>query len=198
MLNALSGPMGEIMYRAIHSTISRGLPLCALLLAAAPAAYACGDKLVGLGGGAPFARIHPGHYVAQILFFIRPESALLALDRTAHLADHLERSGHSVSLVSNEQDLEGALRHRHTDLVLAAPDDVAAVRAHLADGVDAPAVVSVTAAVDETATDAAVLSGCQLQVSYRQSRQAAQAIDTLVSRRQGRAVPDCATSVERR
>ena len=185
------------MYTAIHSTIMRGLLLGALLLAAVPPAQACGDKLVGLGGGAPFARIHPGHYVAQILFFVRPESALLALDKVAHLTDHLERSGHSVSLVGNEQDLEGALRRRHTDLVLAAPDDIAAVRAHLAEGVDAPAVVSVTAAAEEGRADSALLTGCQLQVSYRQSKEAALAIDSLVSRRQGRAVPDCASSAER-
>jgi len=193
----LGGRAGQIMYRAIHSTIRRGLPLFALLLAAVPGAQACGDKLVGLGGGAPFARIHPGHYVAQILFFFRPESALLALDKMGHLRDHLERSGHSVSLVGNEQDLEGALRHHHTDLVLAAPDDIAAIRAHLADGMDSPAVVAVTASTDEAHSDSALLSGCQLQVSYRQSREAAQAIDSLVSRRQGRAVPDCASSVER-
>jgi len=185
------------MYRANHSTIIRGLSLCALLLAAVPTAQACGDKLVGLGGGAPFARIHPGHYVAQILFFFRPESALLALDRMGHLKDHLERSGHSVSLVGNEQDLEGALRHRHTDLVLAAPDDIAAVRARLAGDTDSPAIVSVTAAADEGRPDSALLSGCQLQVSYRQSKEAALAIDSLVGRRQGRLVPDCASSAER-
>jgi len=185
------------MFFAILSAMRRGLPLCALLLAAMPAAQACGDKLIGLGGGAPFARIHPGHYVAQILFYIRPESALLALNRTVHLADRLERSGHSVSLVNNEQDLEGALRRRRTDLVLAAPDDVSAVRAHLVSGPESPAVVSVLAAAGEANPESALLSDCQLQVSYRQSRQAALAIDSFVSRRQGRAAPDCASSTER-
>ncbi|MDE2219155.1 MAG: hypothetical protein KGJ52_02145 [Gammaproteobacteria bacterium] len=167
-------------------------------MSAVPVALACGDKLLGMGGGAPFARIHPGHYVAQILYFIRPESALLALDRTVHLADSLERSGHNVSLVGNERDLEGALRKHHTDLVLAAPEDIAAVRAHLVAGADAPAIVAVTRAADSNGAGSAPLSGCQLQVSYRQGRQAAQAIDSLVGRRQGRAVPDCVSSADRR
>src|SRR5882672_8124075 len=51
-----NGRVGQTMFRAIHSIIRRELPLCALLLAAIPAAQACGDKLIGLGGGAPFAR----------------------------------------------------------------------------------------------------------------------------------------------
>ena len=186
------------MDNANHLTRTRGLLLCALLLAIVPAAQACGDKLIGLGGGAPFARIHPGHYVAQILLFIRPESALLALNRTVHLADRLERSGHSVTMVNNEQDLEGRLRQHRTDLVLAAPDDVPAVRAHLVGGPGSPAVVSVMAAAGEAHPDFALVSDCQLQVSYLQSRQAALAIDSFVSRRQGRAVPDCASSAERR
>src|SRR5260221_7541404 len=196
MLKAL-GRVGQVMFSAIHSKIRREVLLCALLLAVLPAAQGCGDKRIGLGGGAPFARIHPGHYVAQILFYIRPESALLALNRTVHLADRLERSGHSVSLVNNEHDLEGALSRGRTDLVLAAPDDVSAVRAHLAGGPDSPAVVSVLAAAVEANPESALLSDCQLQVSYRQSRQAALAIDSFVSRRQRRATPDCASSAER-
>src|SRR5260221_11028181 len=97
MLKAL-GRVGQVMFSAIHSKIRREVLLCALLLAVLPAGQGCGDKLIGLGGGAPFARIHPWPYVAQILFYIRPQSPLLALNRTGPLADRPRRPAPRVSL----------------------------------------------------------------------------------------------------
>ena len=51
-----------------------GLLFFVMGMAVAPSIEACGDKLVGLGGGVPFARIHPERYVGQILLFARLDS----------------------------------------------------------------------------------------------------------------------------
>ena len=60
--------------------VSRALLAFALGLVSAATADACGDKLVGLGGGVPFARIHPQHYVGRIVVYARPDSELRYLD----------------------------------------------------------------------------------------------------------------------
>ncbi len=178
--------------------VTRGLLLGVLLMAVNPWVLACGDKLVGIGGGAPFARIHADHYLAQILFFARPDSVLRSFDRMAHLTDRLERSGHSVRVIDSDTALASALRDHRTDLVLAAPDDAASIRTHFANAHAAPAVLAVVQLSDHRAANAPLLTSCQLQMSYHQSRDAEAAIDSFISRRQAGAIPDCAASDERR
>jgi hypothetical protein len=168
----------------------------AIALTAAPLVNACGDKLVGLGGGVPFARIHPDRYVGRIVLFARPDSALRSFNEKAHLSHHLERSGHTVLLIDNESDLEGALRAAATQVVLAAPADAMALRGRLRGGSTAPLVVALVTS-PAGADSEPLFSGCAVQVTAGQGKNVLRRVETFISQRQAGTAPNCAGTAER-
>ena len=44
------------------------------LVAAVPSALACGDKLMVLGGGLPFERVHVGRRQSNVILFLNPDT----------------------------------------------------------------------------------------------------------------------------
>jgi hypothetical protein len=156
-----------------------------------PAAEACGDKLVGLGGGVPFARIHPQHYVGRIVLYARPDSELRYLDDKIRLGLRLQRDGHSVKVIYNDHDLDSALQDSGTDLILADQKYVSSIKALLPVRSGSPMVLSVvsSAAPAILRADDAV-SGCEFQVSLEQSKAVASALQGLMTRQKAGAV-DC-------
>ena len=171
--------------------ISRALLAFGLGLVLVPAAEACGDKLVGLGGGVPFARIHPQHYVGRIVLYARPDSELRHLDDKIRLGQRLQRDGHSVKVIYNDHDLDSALRDSGTDLILADQKYVSSIKALLPVRSGSPMVLSVvssTAPAILRADEAA--SGCEFQVSLEQSKAVASALQGLMTRQKAGAV-DC-------
>lgn len=174
-----------------------GMLFFAMGLALAPSIQACGDKLVGLGGGVPFARIHPEHYVGQIVLFARRDSELKTFDEQAHLSHYLERSGHSVRLIDNDRDLDGALLGHPTDLVLAAPADAQALRTRLSGDSSAPLVLALVTVPGTAASAGTLVSSCLLQASFKQSRSVVRTVEGFISRRQAGTVINCAGAGER-
>jgi hypothetical protein len=171
--------------------ISRALLAFGLGLVLVPAAEACGDKLVGLGGGVPFARIHPQHYVGRIVLYARPDSELRYLDDKIRLGLRLQRDGHSVKVIYNDHDLDSALQDSGTDLILADQKYVSSIKALLPVRSGSPMVLSVvsSAAPAILRADDAV-SGCEFQVSLEQSKAVASALQGLMTRQKAGAV-DC-------
>lgn len=179
----------------MRARILRFLPglLAGVMLAGA--AYPCGDKLVGLGGGVPFARIHPQHYVGQIVLYTRPDSGLRSVNDRIRLGQRLQRDGHTVRLVDNPQDLDIILRGTAADLVLADQKDAASIKARLNDDPNAPmllSLVGVPAAAELQGAGAG--PGCEFQVQLEQSKAVAAALQSLMTRRQSGAVPGCASN----
>jgi hypothetical protein len=176
--------------------VSRALLAFALGLFSAATALACGDKLVGLGGGVPFARIHPQHYVGQIVFYARPDSELHSFDDRIGLGRRLQRDGHSVRVIYNDHDLDSALRDKGTDLILTDQKYAPSIKARLPVGSASPMVLSVVS----SAAPGAVLQaegaapGCEFQVPLEQSKAVAIALQGLMTRRQAGAVHDCASN----
>lgn len=178
----------------MHARVLRFLPAITLGLTLAGVAGACGDKLVGLGGGVPFARIHPEHYVGHIVLFMRQGSELRSVDERMHLSRRLQRDGHVVRMVDNDRDLEGALRGAATDLVLADQKDAADVIGRLP-ATDAPILLSL---VGPPATASLQAQGggpgCAFQVALDESKLVATALQTLMTRRQSGAALGCASN----
>jgi hypothetical protein len=172
--------------------------LCfAMGMAVAPSIQACGDKLTGLGGGVPFARIHPEHYVGQIVVFARPNSDLQSFNQQGRFSHQLERSGHTVRLIDNESDLEGALRANPTDLILAAPADAQALRARLTANSSAPLVLALVTVPAAGSGAEPVVSHCLLQASANQSKSVLLTVEGFINRRQTGAAINCAGAAER-
>jgi hypothetical protein len=174
---------------------SRALLAFALGLLSAATAEACGDKLVGLGGGVPFARIHPQHYVGQIVFYARPDSELRSFDDRIGLGRRLQRDGHSVKVIYNDHDLDSALQDKGTDLILADQKYAPSIKARLRSGSASPMVLSlVSGAAPAILRADGAAPGCEFQVPLEQSKAVATALQGLMTRRQAGAVYDCASN----
>ena len=163
----------------------------------APSIQACGDKLIGLGGGVPFARIHPEHYVGQIVVFARRNSDLQSFNLQGRFSHQLERSGRTVRVIDNEGDLEGTLRANPTDLILAAPADALALRARLTTHSSAPLVLALVTGPAAGSGAEPVVVDCSLQVSANQSKTAIRTVEDFIIRRQTGTVANCAGAAER-
>ncbi|MEP6885218.1 MAG: hypothetical protein ABJC66_10760 [Gammaproteobacteria bacterium] len=163
----------------------------------APSILACGEKIVGLGGGVAFARIHPEHYVGQIVVFARRDSELQAFNEQGRFSHHLERSGYKVRLIDNERDLDGALHDKPTDLVLASPADAQALRARLTGHSSAPLVLALAAVPAAGSGAEPVVSNCLLQASFNQSKDVLRTVEDFINRRQTGTIINCAGTAER-
>jgi hypothetical protein len=167
----------------------------ALGLLSVATAEACGDKLVGLGGGVPFARIHPQHYVGQIVLYARPDSELRYLDDRLRLGLRLQRDGHSVKVIYNDHDLDSALQDKGTDLILADQKYAPSIKARLRGGSASPMVLSlVSGAAPAILRADGAAPGCEFQVPLEQSKAIATALQGLMTRRQAGAVYECASN----
>jgi hypothetical protein len=180
----------------MDARVSRALVALALGLVSAATAEACGDKLVGLGGGVPFARIHPQHYVGQIVLYARPDSELRHLDDRIRLGLRLQRDGHSVKVIYNDHDLDSALQGRGTDLILVDQKYAPSIKARLPAGsASSPMVLSLVSSAAPAILQAdGAVPGCEFQVPLEESKAVATALQGLMTRRQAGAVHDCASN----
>ena len=89
---------------------------CGVLLAGS--AWACGDKLVALGGGVGFQRVmvsrHPGH----IIILLEPASGLEAANKKFNLVTSLSLAGHDVSIAKSTEELRQLRATVKPDLIL--------------------------------------------------------------------------------
>src|SRR5262245_23278524 len=90
--------------------------VCAVSLAGS--AWACGDKLVALGGGVGFQRVvvsrHPGH----IILMLEPDTGLDAANKRFNLAASLSLAGHEVFVARSDDELREQRATAKPDLIL--------------------------------------------------------------------------------
>jgi hypothetical protein len=145
------------MNAARFGTAALAAAACACSLASS--AWACGDKLVALGGGIGFQRVvvsrNPGH----IILVLEPASGLEAANKRFNLVASLSLAGHEVSIARNDDELREQRAAGKPDLILV---DAASTKQYVmspAAGGTEPAVIPVSYA-DENS---------QLPVSRQQS-----------------------------
>ena len=87
-------------------------------LSLAGSAWACGDKLVALGGGVGFQRVivsrNPGH----IILMLEPASGLEAANKRFNLVASLSLAGHEVFIAKNDDELREQRATAKPDLIL--------------------------------------------------------------------------------
>ena len=113
---------------------------CAVSLAGT--AWACGDKLVALGGGVGFQRIivsrHPGH----IILLLEPATGLAAANDKFNLVTSLSLAGHEVSVARNQDELKQQRASVKADLILV--DVESTTRYDTGAGGTGPAIIPVS------------------------------------------------------
>ena len=107
-------------------------------------AWACGDKLVALGGGVGFQRVvvsrNPGH----IILMLEPASGLDAANKRFNLVASLSLAGHEVFIAKNDEELSELRATEKPDLILV---DAASTKQYDVTGAasgSGPAIIPVT------------------------------------------------------
>jgi len=155
----------------------------------ASAALACGDKLVALGGGVPFDRIHSDH-PGNVLLYLNPASRLTAANNDLRLDRALTRAGHTVRTVATRDDLDRAVRDAAADVVLMDWADARELDASLTDKVPTLPVRYGAGTADTALAGAG--SRCVIDADKRRAIVLVRAVNTIVEGHdEGRPV-DCA------
>jgi hypothetical protein len=141
-----------------------------------PAALACGDKLVALGGGMSFERVFSSRHPGKLILFLRPDSALRAANADLRIDAALERAGHNVRTVATRAELEQALRDASADLVVADWVDARELNTEVGGQV---AILPVSAGSERRA---AASSGCLVDASKRKGRQVVHAVEQVLTK----------------
>jgi hypothetical protein len=162
----------------------------ALGLLALSAALACGDKLVALGGGVPFERIHVARHAGQVILYLNPETRLRAANSEIRLDVALTRAGHKVRTVSSRVDLERALQETHADLVLMDWADAMQLNARLTDKI--PTLPVIYGGGPEEFAQAQSQNACVMETNKSKGGQLMRAIEHILEDHEKGLPVDCA------
>jgi hypothetical protein len=105
-------------------------------------AQACGEVMYRMGGALryrPFITHHP----AQVLLYSSPAALRHASADEAKFHDNLERAGHSVTVIHDEDALSKALSSRNYDVIIAYSADVDAIARQLTNVQREPVLIPV-------------------------------------------------------
>jgi hypothetical protein len=90
--------------------------VCAVSLAGS--AWACGDKLVALGGGVGFERLMVSRNPGHIVLLLEPGTGLTAANDKFNLAASLSLAGHEVFIAKSADELRARRDAAAPDLIL--------------------------------------------------------------------------------
>ena len=96
-----------------------GVFVFAIAALATTAAFACGDHLMLLLGGARFQQVFGGARPASILAYTRGDSAVPRVVKDLELQPALKRAGHKLRAVEDRAAFDEALKTGKYDVVLA-------------------------------------------------------------------------------
>jgi hypothetical protein len=99
-----------------HAASAAAAAVCATSLAGA--AWACGDKLVALGGGVGFERVMVSRYPGHIVLWLEPAGGLAAANERFNFAASLSLAGHEVFIVESADDMRALSGQKAPDLIL--------------------------------------------------------------------------------
>jgi hypothetical protein len=88
------------------------------VISLAGTAWACGDKLVALGGGVGYDRIMVSRNPGHIILMLEPATGLAAANEKYNLAASLSLAGHEVSIAKNAEELRAQSAAAAPDLIL--------------------------------------------------------------------------------
>jgi len=174
--------------------MTKKLPLtftgAALGLLSLSAALACGDKLVALGGGVPFERMHVAQHPGRVILYLNPGSRLQTANADMRLARTLTLAGHKVSTVATPAELDRARQETGADLVLMGWADALQLNARLTDAL--PTLPVIYGANPDELAAAQSQKRCVVETSKRAGYQLVRTIEHIMEDHQKGLPVDCA------
>jgi hypothetical protein len=154
------------------------------------AALACGDKLVALGGGVPFERIHVARHPGTVILYLNPETQLRVANADIRLDTALTRAGHTVRTVVTRADLDRAIQAAGTNLVLMDWADAMQLNARLTDKI--PTLPVIYGAGPDEVAQAQSQNRCVVEANKGKGTQLVRAIEHILQDQQKGLPVDCA------
>jgi hypothetical protein len=161
-------------------------------------AWACGDKLVALGGGVGFERIMVSRNPGHIVLMLEPATGLAAANDKFNLAASLSLAGHEVFIAKNEEELRTQRGTEAPDLILVDASRAKELQVQLDSGGAGPMIMPVAYPADSGAAMPVDLqAGCVTVADGRKGAQVLKAVEqALKLRSRGQPMP-CETSANR-
>ncbi len=169
--------------------------VCAVSLATA--AWACGDKLVALGGGVGFERVMVSRNPGHIILMLEPATGLTEANKKYNLAGSLQLAGHEVFIAKDPEELRAQRESAAPDLILVDASRANQFRIQFVAGGAGPVIMPVAYSADRDelkATDQPL--SCVTVADGRKGAQVLKAVEhALKLRSRGLPMP-CETSAD--
>lgn len=176
-------------------TVAIVAAVCAASLATA--AWACGDKLVALGGGVGFDRVMASRNPGHIILMLEPATGLMAANDKFNLATSLKLAGHEVFVAKNADELREQRVAATPDLILVDASRAQQLQFQFVASGAAPVIMPVAYSSDGDGVAAAdQQASCVTVVDGRKGAQVLKAVEhALKLRSRGLPMP-CETSAD--
>jgi hypothetical protein len=159
--------------------------------ALAGAAWACGDKLVALGGGVGFERVMVSRNPGHIVLLLEPATGLSAANTRFNLAGSLSLAGHEVFIVKDAEELRAQRDTIAPDLILVDAERAQQLQFQPVAGGTGPVIMPVAYSADRGEMSASEQqAGCVAVASGRKGAQVLKAVENALKlRSRGQAQP---------
>lgn len=160
-------------------------------------AWACGDKLVALGGGVGFERLMVSRNPGSIILLLEPDAGLTAANDRFNLAASLSLAGHDVFIAKNVDELRARRDAAAPDLILVDASRARQLEIQPLSSGAGPVIMPVAYFADGgSVATANQEASCVTVVDDRKGAQVLKAVEhALKLRSRGRPMP-CETSVD--
>lgn len=151
--------------------------------------WACGDKLVALGGGVGFQRVMVSRNPSHIVILLEPATGLNAANDRFNFAASLLLAGHEVFIVKNADDLKAQRDAPAPDLIMVDAARAKQIRLQPVAGGEGPLVMPVGYSAERGELEVTERNaGCVLVSAGRKSTQLLKAVELALKHR-SRGVP---------
>jgi len=169
--------------------------VCAVSLTTA--AWACGDKLVALGGGIGFDRVMVSRNPSHIIMLLEPSTGPTAANERFNLESSLKLAGHEVFIAKSADELREQRVAAAPDLILVDASRAKEMQFQFVSSGASPVIMPVAYSADGNGAAAADQeAGCVTVADGRKGAQVLKAVEhALKLRSRGLPMP-CETSVD--
>ena len=168
----------------------------ACVISLAGPAWACGDKLVALGGGVGFERMMVSRNPGNIILLLEPGTGLNAANDRFNLAASLSLAGHETFIAKNADELRARRNVAAPDLILVDASRANQIEIQPESGGAGPVIMPIAYLADGSLVAASFQpASCVTVADGRKGTQILKAVEHALKLR-SRGLPPCGTSTD--